>query len=337
MNTTILTNPARKAFTLLEMVAVLVLILVLAGIAVPTYRAVVGETRENAAVLSAQAYRDSIDSYAATQQVPAAELASALLADGGILADEMPDNASVSVDGNVVAVRMENGSDDRCATITLASVIGGQSLVAPVACGGGDPEPPTPTAQTIDFTAISETALSAGTVSLAATATSGLSVSFASTTESVCTVSGSTATLVTAGTCSITASQAGGVSGGVTYSAAADVIRSFEVTAAPAEFSWSANGQTFDLGGGKSTTISAVWNAASNVVVFSCSNTGTAYIILHPSASTFPNIFCYSSANFAPSTNDWPGYGATFDLYISTNPMGTGPYTPAGTITMPAS
>jgi len=63
--------------------------------------------------------------------------------------------------------------------------------------------------------------------SLTASATSELTVSFVSTTTGACTVSGSTVTIVAAGTCSITASQAGGIAGdGYTYAAASSVIRS---------------------------------------------------------------------------------------------------------------
>jgi hypothetical protein len=81
--------------------------------------------------------------------------------------------------------------------------------------------------QSITFPTIPTTHLSAGTVSLSATASSGLTVSFASTTPSVCTVSGTTATLVSAGTCTIQATQAGNSD----YLAAATVNKSFTVTA----------------------------------------------------------------------------------------------------------
>jgi prepilin-type N-terminal cleavage/methylation domain-containing protein len=120
-----------KAFTLLEMVAVLVLVLVLAGIAVPTYQAVIGETREDAAVLSAKAFRNSIDAYAASQNVAPDELASALMeTPSGTLAAELPDNATTTVDAGVVTLKLEFGSDDKYAQITLATVVGGSSTVA---------------------------------------------------------------------------------------------------------------------------------------------------------------------------------------------------------------
>ena len=66
-------------------------------------------------------------------------------------------------------------------------------------------------------------------LTLSATATSGLPVSFASSTTSVCTVgnTGATASLLKAGTCAITASQAGN---GI-YSAATPMLQSFQVTA----------------------------------------------------------------------------------------------------------
>ncbi len=64
---------------------------------------------------------------------------------------------------------------------------------------------------------------------LSATATSGLAVSFASTTPGVCTVSGTTITLVSAGTCSVSASQAGDGS----FAAAPTVSQNFTVNSPP--------------------------------------------------------------------------------------------------------
>jgi hypothetical protein len=81
-------------------------------------------------------------------------------------------------------------------------------------------------AQTVTFAVIPTQSLSgdAGTLALSATASSGLAVTFSSSTPAVCTVSGNTATLLTTGTCSILATQAGN---GV-YSAAAQP-RSFTI------------------------------------------------------------------------------------------------------------
>ncbi len=62
-------------------------------------------------------------------------------------------------------------------------------------------------------------------ISSYASATSGLTVAFSSSTTPVCTVSGSMVTIVSSGTCTITASQAGDAN----YSAATDVPQSFDV------------------------------------------------------------------------------------------------------------
>ncbi len=83
-------------------------------------------------------------------------------------------------------------------------------------------------AQTITFPSPGPQTLGTAPAALAATASSGLTVSYASTTTSVCTVSGTTLSLVAAGTCSITASQAGDS----THAAAASVTDSFTVSSA---------------------------------------------------------------------------------------------------------
>jgi hypothetical protein len=62
-------------------------------------------------------------------------------------------------------------------------------------------------------------------LTLSATATSSLSVTFTSTTTSVCTVSGTTATMLTSGTCTIQANQGGNAS----YAAAPSIPQSFSV------------------------------------------------------------------------------------------------------------
>lgn len=85
-----------------------------------------------------------------------------------------------------------------------------------------------PLSQTIAFTAPADQAYTpSGTVPLNATGgASGEPVTFASNSTDVCTVSDSTATMVSAGVCSITASQAGNTN----YEAASDVTDSFNLT-----------------------------------------------------------------------------------------------------------
>jgi hypothetical protein len=73
-------------------------------------------------------------------------------------------------------------------------------------------------------------------VTLAATATSGLAVTFTTTTPTVCTVSGTAVTLVSSGTCTIVAAQAGNA----TYKPAASVTRSFAVSQATQKITFAA-------------------------------------------------------------------------------------------------
>ena len=79
--------------------------------------------------------------------------------------------------------------------------------------------------QTIIFGPLTNQILGTGPFTLSATASSGLPVSFLSTTAAVCTSAGVNVTLVSAGTCTITASQAGNA----TYAAATPVTQSFSV------------------------------------------------------------------------------------------------------------
>ena len=81
-----------------------------------------------------------------------------------------------------------------------------------------------PASQTITFNTIPPQSL--GTpLTLNATASSGLAVAYTPNTPLVCTVSGNTATFLTGGTCSITASQ----SGNTTYAPATPVTQTFTV------------------------------------------------------------------------------------------------------------
>jgi len=82
--------------------------------------------------------------------------------------------------------------------------------------------------QTISFANPGTQTMGTAVPALSATASSGLPVSFASQTAAVCMVSGTTVTLLTAGTCSIQATQAGNT----TYAAATPVTQSFTVNAA---------------------------------------------------------------------------------------------------------
>ena len=80
--------------------------------------------------------------------------------------------------------------------------------------------------QSIIFGTLPAQTFGAAPFTVSATATSGLAVSFNSQTPAVCTVSGSTVTLVSGGTCTIQATQAGNAN----YAAATPASQSFQVT-----------------------------------------------------------------------------------------------------------
>ncbi len=80
--------------------------------------------------------------------------------------------------------------------------------------------------QTINFGALSNQIFGTAPFALSATTSSGLTVGYTSTTPTVCTVLGATTTLVSAGTCTIQATQAGNSN----YAAATPINQSFQVT-----------------------------------------------------------------------------------------------------------
>jgi hypothetical protein len=85
-------------------------------------------------------------------------------------------------------------------------------------------------AQTISFDALTGATLGVSSAPLIrGSASSGLGVSYSSATPGVCVVSGSLISMLNAGTCTISASQAGDG----TYSAAASVSQSFLISAKP--------------------------------------------------------------------------------------------------------
>ncbi len=104
-------------------------------------------------------------------------------------------------------------------TLTDNSVLGaGIQTIAFTGSGGLIP-------QTITFNSIPAQA-PGGTITLTAAASSGQPVTYTSNTLTVCTVSGSSASLLTGGTCSITASQGGGGN----YAPSTPVTQTFAVS-----------------------------------------------------------------------------------------------------------
>lgn len=84
--------------------------------------------------------------------------------------------------------------------------------------------------QTLTFGTLVDKDSTAANFAVSATSSAGLTVTYTSSTPSVCTVtSGGTVDVLTPGTCTISADQAGGATGGVTYIGASSVTQSFTV------------------------------------------------------------------------------------------------------------
>ncbi len=164
-------------------------------------------------------------------------------------------------------------------------------------CGTGTP-------QAITFAQPPTSPLTAGSIALSATASSGLPVTFASTTSGTCAAIGTNASLISAGTCSITATQPGDS----TYSAALPVIRFFTVTPT--------NAQTINFG--------PLNNVAMGTAPFSIGASATSGLSVSFTSNTLP--VCTVSGN----TVTLIGTGT---CSITANQAGNGAYVAATPVT----
>ena len=165
--------------------------------------------------------------------------------------------------------------------------------------------------QTITFTNPGPKTYSpSGTFGLGATASSGLAVSYVSNTTGVCTVLGSTVTIVTAGSCSITASQAGDA----IYNAATPVTDPITISQAtqtitftnPGTKTYSPNG-TFGLGA----------TASSGLTVSYVSNTTGVCTVSGSTVTIVTAGSCSITASQAGDTNYNAATSVTDPITIS--------------------
>ena len=140
--------------------------------------------------------------------------------------------------------------------------------------------------QTIVFPTPADKIYTAPDYNLTATTNSGLALSYTSSTPAVCTVTTSgTVDLIGPGTCTITAAQAGGLSGGKPY-ASASVTKSFEVTApgqtitVPTLPEWyTYNGDEITLTGTSSSGLPVTYTSTTPLV---CTVVGTKLKVVGP-------------------------------------------------------
>jgi hypothetical protein len=149
--------------------------------------------------------------------------------------------------------------------------------------------------QTINFAALADKRLDQSPTTLSASASSGLSVTFTSATTPTCTVTGSTITLVTVGTCTINANQAGDAN----WNAASQVQQSFTVNKGNQTISFTALAdKRLDQG-----PITLTASASSGLSVAFTSAT-TATCTVSGSTVTLVNVgTCTINANQAGNAN----------------------------------
>jgi hypothetical protein len=139
--------------------------------------------------------------------------------------------------------------------------------------------------QTITFTAPADLDISATPPPLSATASSGLTVAFTSATTGVCTVLGTTITLLTTGTCTINANQAGNSN----YTAATQVQRSFNISLEDQTITFGALTDKIisdtppTLSGTASSGLTVAFTSATTGV---CTVSGTAMTFVGPGTCT---------------------------------------------------
>jgi alpha-tubulin suppressor-like RCC1 family protein len=132
--------------------------------------------------------------------------------------------------------------------------------------------------QTMTFAALSAKIYNSGDFALTATASSTLAVSYSSSTTSVCTVSSAGLVhMLVPGTCTLSALQPGGLSGGLTYAAAPVLIRSFTVSGVPQTITFGTLSPkhdyepSFDLTGSASSGLVLTYTTSNTMV---CDVTG---------------------------------------------------------------
>jgi hypothetical protein len=153
--------------------------------------------------------------------------------------------------------------------------------------------------QAITFGALTNRVFGTAPFTVAATGgASGNPVTFASTTLATCTVVGATVTLVSAGTCTVRASQAGNTN----YSAATDVDQSFTITQAAQAITGFAPASPVVFGTAPAT-LTASGGASGNPIVFATTSAATICTVTGATVTYVGVGTCNVTANQAGNTN----------------------------------
>jgi len=153
---------------------------------------------------------------------------------------------------------------------------------------------------------------------VSATASSGLAVSFSSTTTSICTVAGATVTLVTIGTCTIQAIQAGNA----VYAAATPVNQSFQVIPVQLPTSYQYTGHPFNL-----FTCGLEPNSTNITVDCTFTNPQSSYTTADSVTATLTLAAPLAPNLVSQDVSSYPGFTLTMhdglQTLTATTPVGT--------------
>ena len=195
--------------------------------------------------------------------------------------------------------------------------------------------------QTITFTNPASSGATYGdsAIPVAPSSSSGLSVTLTPTDSSVCTVSGGGVNLVSAGTCEITASQAGNGN----YLAASDVVRSFTIaksnqaTLTMTSPSSAIYGETITLAASGGSGTGAV---SFGVVTGTCTISGSTLTLGDAGSTCSVSATKQTDANYniqtsaaQPITISKAGQTLAFTSSVPTSPVSGNTYTPAAAAT----
>ncbi len=180
-----------------------------------------------------------------------------------------------------------------------------------------------PASQTITFAALSNKTYGAAPFTVSATANSGLPVAFSSTSATVCSVAGSTVTLLSGGTCTIAANQAGNAN----YKPATQVTRSFSVAKAAQTISF-APLPASNLG---TAPFALSATASSGLAVAFQSSTGTVCSVSGATVTLLKTGTCTIVASQSGNTNynAAPSVSQSFNVAAALKPQAITGFAPA--------
>jgi alpha-tubulin suppressor-like RCC1 family protein/endo-1,4-beta-mannosidase len=255
------------------------------------------------------------------------------------------DTGGTAITGYTVTASPGGAHTSTGATVTTGTVTGLTNgttytftVTAKNAIGTGpasslsNPVTPAPQNQTITFTTIPNQKMDAGSVSASATASSGLTVTFGTASPGICSSSGTngaTITLVTPGSCSVTASQAGNA----TYNPVSKT-QAFTISLATQTISFTTIGAqkmtagTVTAAATASSGLAVTFSASASGVCASGSGNGAVITLLGPGSCPVTASQAGSSIYAAVSKTQTFSISLAAQIITFANP-GTTPIVPS--------